>query len=53
MATTKKEAAAPAPAPKAAPAPAPAAPAVSEERFAALEAKVDDLIKRLAKLMSF
>ena len=49
MATTKKEAAAPAP--KAAP--APAAPAVSEERVAALEAKVDDLIKRLAKKMSF
>jgi len=51
---TKKEVSAPAPAPvvKAAPAPAPA-PAVTEERVAALEAKVDDLIRRLAKQMSF
>ena len=51
---TKKEVSAPAPV---APAPvakaAPAAPAVTEERVAALEAKVDDLIKRLAKQMSF
>ena len=53
---TKKEVSAPAPAPvvKAAPAPAPApVPAVTEERVAALEAKVDDLIKRLAKQMRF
>jgi len=53
---TKKEVSAPAPAPvvKAAPAPAPApVPAVTEERVAALEAKVDDLIKRLAKQMKF
>jgi len=46
METTKKEAAAPAPTP------APAAPAVSEERFAALEAKVDGLIAKLARSMS-
>ena len=53
---TKKEVSAPAPvapAPVAKAAPAPAAPAVTEERVAALEAKVDDLIKRLAKQMSF
>ena len=54
MASTKKEVAPAAPAPvvKEAPAPAPA-PAVTEERVAALEAKVDDLIKRLAKQMRF
>ena len=54
MASTKKEVAPAAPAPvvKAAPAPAPA-PAVTEERVAALEAKVDDLIRKLAKQMSF
>ena len=56
MASTKKEVAPAAPAPvvKEAPAPAPApVPAVTEERVAALEAKVDDLIKRLAKQMRF
>ena len=54
MASTKKEVAPAAPVPvvKEAPAPAPA-PAVTEERVAALEAKVDDLIKRLAKQMRF
>jgi len=55
---TKKEVSAPAPAPVpvvkvvSAPVPAPV-PAVTEERVAALEAKVDDLIKKLAKQMKF
>jgi len=51
---TKKEVSAPAPVVKAAPAPAPTpVPAVTEERVAALEAKVDDLINRLSKQMKF